>query len=392
MRVVLVSPNFYPRIGGIESHLVEVVRNIGDVEFVVVTNSRKDAARRSALFPKTYFAHVWPSDLETRKWLLLLPPSLRIGQSFGGLLERLRTLNRLGWLRRLDADIIHVHYFELDHLDRADRRLGMPALIGRRYRKIAAAMETRAPLLFTDHTVFTAPGELVPEPTKEALLASIRNIISVDLGSYGVVRSFQARHGGRSWFIPNSVDSDVFRPKAGPEDGFTVGFAARVGKLGEDLMHRVTKIVGDRVEWHIALGGESIDLARAPIAQMAQNVQLYSNLDYLQMPGFYNGIDVFINPFPGQGVGRTTLEAMACGLPVISVGTTEKYPVQSGKTGYLLPPDPEPIAETIIRLRDDRALRKSLGQNGRSVIVDEFSNRVLLPKLREVYSTLAQEA
>ncbi len=389
MRVVLASPNFYPRIGGIESHLVEVVRNIRDVEFIVLANSRRDADRRHALFPEIEFVHIWPSDLETRRWFLRLPPSLRIGQGFAALLEALRTRNRLGWLRRLEADLVHVHYFELDRMDRAASRLGVPSLIYRRYRTIAAAIEARAPLLFTDHTVFTAPAELVPEPTKEALLGAMKNIVCVDRASHEVVRSYQARKGGRSWFIPNSVDTEVFQPSGAAKEDFTVGFAARVGKLGEDLLRRVAGLVGNHVRWHIALGGETIDLERARIAQTVPNSKLFANLDYQKMPGFYNAIDIFLNPFPGQGIGRTTLEAMACGVPVISIGTDDKYPVQPGVTGFNLPPDPEVIAETILRLRDDEGLVKSLGGKARSVIVNEFSNRVLLPKLRDVYSTVA---
>ncbi len=389
MRVVLVSPNFYPRIGGIESHLVEVVRNIRDVEFAVLTNWRRDANRRQKLFPEITFAHVWPADLEIRKWFLPFPPSLRIGQGFASLLELLRTRNRLGWLRRLEADLVHVHSFDLDQMDRTARRLGMPSLIHRRYRKITDAMEARAPLLFTDHTVFTAPAELVPPETKESLLSSMKNIVSVDRGSHEVVRTYQARNGGRSWFVPNSVDTEVFRPGSASREKVTIGFAARVGKLGENLLRRVVRLVGDRVKWHIALGGETIDLERARLAQIVPNSRLFTNLDYEKMPSFYNGIDLFFNPFPGQGIGRTTLEAMACGVPVISVGTDDKYPVQPGVTGFNLPPDPEVIAETILRLRDDEGLVKSLGGKARSVIVNEFSNRVLLPKLRDVYSTVA---
>lgn len=391
MRVVLLSPNFYPRVGGIESHLVEVVRNIRDVEFVVLTNARRDAYKRSALFPKISFADVWPSDLEIRKWFLSFPPSLRVGQSFGTLLEFLRMRNRLGWLRRLEADVVHAHYFDLDYTDRAARLLGTPNLIQRRYEKIASAIEARAPLLFTDHTIFTADTELIPEATKGALLRSMKNIVSVDQGSHEVVRSYQSRHEGRrSWFIPNSVDTEVFGPNGGAKDDFTVGFAARVGKLGEDLMRQVIRLVGDQVRWHIALGGENVDLERARLAQRIPKSKLFTNLDYERMPAFYNSVDVLVNPFPGQGVGRTTLEAMACAVPVISVGTSDKYPVQQERTGFLVPPDPSVIAQTILRLRNDQALVNSLGQKARSVIVSEFSNRVLLPKLRNVYSTLSK--
>src|SRR5437899_2844818 len=113
------------------------------------------------------------------------------------------------------------------------------------------------------------------------------------------------------------------------------------------------------------------------------------NLDYFEMPSFYRSIDVLVNPFPGEGIGRTTLEAMSCGVPVIAVGKGQKYPVEDGKTGFLVPPKPEAIASAVRYLQENPDQTKAMGKAARARIVEEFSNPVLMPELYSVYADLA---
>ncbi len=391
MRVLLVSPNFYPKVGGIESHLFEVIHHLQDVEFVVLTDWRSDVKRQTAAFPGVEFAYVWPADRELRKWLARFNATMRPYRAFMSLIEFLRTLNRAGWLRRLDVELVHVHYLGLDQTDRIAKKVGVERLTPRLYHWVSSRAKEQAPVLFTDHTVFTAPDEIVPEMTKQALLAAFDNIISVDRASHEVIRSHQSVHGGRAWFIPNSVDSDQFRGVRRQHDDFRVGYAARLGKLGQNLLEKVARHLAGDVKWHIAVAGEAIDVLRTGLRDLAPGATFYSNLDYTRMPEYYASIDVLLNPFPGEGVGRTTLEAMSCGVPVIGVGTGDKYPIRNAETGFLAPPDPEAISATIQKLRNDPDLTRSMGANARAMILSEFSNALLMPKLKAVYSELAEE-
>ncbi len=76
-----------------------------------------------------------------------------------------------------------------------------------------------------------------------------------------------------------------------------------------------------------------------------------------------------------EGVPVVLMEAMACGLPVISSqlsGIPEL--VEHGRTGILLPPgDAEGLAKALEQLQNDPALRQRMGQAGREKVVREYN-------------------
>jgi glycosyltransferase involved in cell wall biosynthesis len=67
----------------------------------------------------------------------------------------------------------------------------------------------------------------------------------------------------------------------------------------------------------------------------------------------------------GKPAPNTVLEALACGTPVVATavgGIPEQ--VKDSVTGFLAPPgDVEAMAETIVALLTDDALRRRLGEN-----------------------------
>ena len=69
-----------------------------------------------------------------------------------------------------------------------------------------------------------------------------------------------------------------------------------------------------------------------------------------------------------------SLEANACGLPVVAVaegGVRET--VQDGVNGLLVEEDEPAMAAAIDRLRGDPALRRALGENGRRIVAERWS-------------------
>ncbi len=80
------------------------------------------------------------------------------------------------------------------------------------------------------------------------------------------------------------------------------------------------------------------------------------------------------------------LEALACGLPVVTtrVGENEAI-VQEGVNGFLVPSgDQATLAQTINRLIASPALRQQLGANGRQAS-KRFDEKLTARRLIEMY-------
>jgi glycosyltransferase involved in cell wall biosynthesis len=92
------------------------------------------------------------------------------------------------------------------------------------------------------------------------------------------------------------------------------------------------------------------------------------------------GMDVFFNPSITETFGNVTLEAMACGVPVVAARATGSTTlVRDGETGTLVEPGDIPaFADAIQRYVEDPALRAAHGAGGeaRSKLFDwETINR-----------------
>jgi glycosyltransferase involved in cell wall biosynthesis len=107
------------------------------------------------------------------------------------------------------------------------------------------------------------------------------------------------------------------------------------------------------------------------LRQRVQNSPLRDRVKFVgfrnDVPGILSQFDVLVQANRGpEGLGRSVLEAMACGLPVIAVnkwGPAEL--IQDGQTGLLFAPlDTEQLVSHMLRLGEDESLRKTMGQQG----------------------------
>lgn len=82
------------------------------------------------------------------------------------------------------------------------------------------------------------------------------------------------------------------------------------------------------------------------------------------LPALYTGADAFVFPSLYEGFGLPALEAMACGVPVVS-SNLSSLPEVVGDAGLLIDPyDTQAIADALYRLLNDIELHKSLRAKG----------------------------
>ena len=92
-----------------------------------------------------------------------------------------------------------------------------------------------------------------------------------------------------------------------------------------------------------------------------------------ELPSIYQSSDVFVLPSLNEGVPRTILEAMACGIPVVCTELPQLVDVVDG-CGLLVPvKDSQALAEGISKIVSDRELAQKFGENGRANVVENYS-------------------
>src|SRR5581483_7908717 len=83
-----------------------------------------------------------------------------------------------------------------------------------------------------------------------------------------------------------------------------------------------------------------------------------------ELPLWYRAADVFVYPSQYEGFGMPVLEALACGTPVIT-SNVSSLPEAVGDAALLVNPRaPEQIADALIRLLTDEALRRECAARG----------------------------
>jgi len=104
----------------------------------------------------------------------------------------------------------------------------------------------------------------------------------------------------------------------------------------------------------------------------------------------HKAFDVFVLSSVTEGLGTSLLDAMACGKPIVAtnVGGIPEV-VADGETGYLVPPrDHRAMADAIVRLLRDPALRSRLGSAGLGRVRERFTADAMVRNTLRVYEGL----
>lgn len=141
--------------------------------------------------------------------------------------------------------------------------------------------------------------------------------------------------------------------------------------------------------------------ARAERLGVAAHLVTTGPVPWEQLPLFYAGADVFAMPvrtigggLDVEGLGIVFLEAQACGVPVVAGdGGGAPETVIPGETGLVVDGRATTdIADAVVSLLTDPALRARMGEAGRAVMERDWTWSVRGPRLRQVLRGLGEEA
>lgn len=123
-------------------------------------------------------------------------------------------------------------------------------------------------------------------------------------------------------------------------------------------------------EWDLVLVGTRNLWKSSPVRKTTEKLNLKPYVHFtgkvpeLDLPGIYNGADLFIYPSLYEGFGLPVLEAMACGTPVITSNTSSLPEVAGEAALFVDPYDVEEITAAMRLVLEDSALARDLRERG----------------------------
>ncbi|TMK88639.1 MAG: glycosyltransferase family 4 protein [Actinobacteria bacterium] len=371
MSHILVTNDFPPKLGGIQSYLWELWRRLAADRFAVLTTPfpgadgfdsaqpfRVERTRHRVLFPTPGLAgRVNQLAAETNASLAVLDPALPLG--------------------------------------RVGRQLAVP------YTVVVHGAEV------------SVPGRL---PVSHSLLAAVLGRAAHVVAAGGWVADQAERVVGHplpTTVVPPGVDVDRFTPLGAegrararmsfglPVDGRLVVSVSRlVPRKGMDtLIEAAARLAPLHPDLTVAIAGAGRDRGRLDrlVARSGAPVRLLGRVGDERLPSLYACADIFAmlcrNRWGGleqEGFGIVFLEAAACGVPQVagdSGGASEA--VVDGETGLVVrrPESGDAAASTLARLLDDADLRRAQGQAARRRAEREYSYDVLAARLDHALMT-----
>jgi glycosyltransferase involved in cell wall biosynthesis len=205
--------------------------------------------------------------------------------------------------------------------------------------------------------------------------------------------------------ISNGIDMAVFRPDIDPKTVISkLGLASDrpivlyVGRVdGEKRLDIILDglpliLKQQKVQLVIAGFGKAMDQlqAQAKRLQVENEVVFTGYLDEADKPALYNTASVFVISSPAELQSIVTLEAMASGLPIVSVDVAAlKELCHDGSNGYLFPENNyTKMAARINEILASDKLKREFGEESTKIVQRHHSTQVTFDQYEAVYRSV----
>jgi len=365
LRVLHVYKDVHPPVvGGVEKHIDGLRRTMRGVESDVLVCARapRTSVRSVAGGTEIKVAEFGP------RWL-----SLPIAPTFAR------------WMRRLRADVLHVH---------------MPNPLAEGSVLVARGQR---PVVLSYHADIVRQAGLLPA-YRRLVDACLERAAAVVVSSQRIAESspLLVGHAHRVTIIPFGIDTEHFDPGR-------VSEATRTTirrRYGSPLVVAVGRLVyykgfenliaaARRLDASVLIVGDGPWAPRLrALARGMDRVHFVGRVSEPRLVELLAAADSFVLPSTSraESFGVATLEAQAMALPAVvtDVGTGTVDAIEPGRTGIAIPPgDPASLAEAIESLLADPERARAMGEAGRHRVVERHGLAARVGDMRALYERVA---
>jgi phosphatidyl-myo-inositol dimannoside synthase len=376
-RVLVVTNDFPPRVGGIETFVRALCAALDPAGVVVYASTARGCAAADATLP-------FPVIRDPTSVLL---PTRAVARRVGAVLRE----------RQCDTVVF-----------------GASAPLGLLADRLRDAGAVRTVALTHGHEAWWATM-----PGVRRLLRRIGETNDVltyvsDECRRQIVRALTPKAARRMRRLSPGVELDRFRPGLdgspwrrawGIEPGQPVVLSASrlVRRKGHDvLLEAWATVASSRPDAVLVIAGDGpmrrpLERRRSRLATAA-SVRIVPGVPWDAMPSVYAAADVFALPcrtrrggLEPEALGIVFLEAAASGLPIV-VGRSGGAPetVVDGRTGLVVDPrNPQDVAAALTRLIGDVDAARAMGSRGRQFVAAEYTSQLMGDRFREILDARA---
>lgn len=274
-------------------------------------------------------------------------------------------------------DIVHVHIYLAG---------GLAIWIKEKY---------DVPFVVTEHYSHFASGTLTTWQNGFA-----RKVFQQSSYNIAVSRKFchllEKEYNSNFVYAPNCVDTNYFKPNKQVESKSTVTFinVANLKKIKNHIMliNAFSDAFRKNPKYHLIIAGSGPESAKLQSLirslGMESNITLFGFATRAQVLTLMREASFFVLSSRYETFGVVLIEAMSCGLPVVSTrsGGPESI-IVNNKLGLLCDVDQEQLAKAMVEVTTSNFDKNYI----RKYCIDHYSEQTIATRLLEIYEQIQKE-
>lgn len=292
--------------------------------------------------------------------------------------------------RLADHDIVHAYNMELNPVvGVVGSKLSLPTVATlNSYHFLPSSVSNTTPSLVE------ALYETFGHPTTGRLLLNCSNRIDRFIAISEAVKDIYSDHGtpaDRIEVVPNMYDPSFSPPEDEPTDVTQLLYVGEISeRKGVDVLVRAVAALPPSFRLRIVGDGPILDECQhlADRLGVADQVEFTGRVDYEAIPAQYASADIFVHPgvWP-EPFGRTVIEAMQSGLPVVCTDTGGPADLVRNPAFRCQPGDPNALAEAIRHIELDSS---DVGPRNREYVSEQLSPASVTEQIIDVYEDVLE--